>query len=35
VHQILIYNKGWKLPAGGHALDECCTVLGWWPLPEE
>lgn len=35
VHQILIYDKGWKLPAGGHALDECCTVLGWWPLPEE
>ena len=35
VHQILIYDKGWTLPAGGHALDECCTVLGWWPLPEE
>lgn len=31
----LIYNDGWKLLSGGHPLDEACTVLGWWPLPEE
>lgn len=31
----LIYNNGWKLLSGGHALDEACTVIGWWPLPEE
>lgn len=31
----LIYNKGWKLLSGGHPLDEACTVIGWWPLPEE
>lgn len=34
VHQILIYNNGWKLLSGGHAIDDGCTVLGWWPLPE-
>lgn len=31
----LIYNDGWKLLSGGHPLDETCTVIGWWPLPEE
>lgn len=31
----LIYNNGWKLLSGGHPLDEACTVIGWWPLPEE
>lgn len=31
----LIYNEGWKLLSGGHPLDDACTVIGWWPLPEE
>lgn len=31
----LNYNKGWKLLSGGHPLDDACTVIGWWPLPEE
>ena len=35
VHQTLIYRDGWRLVSGGHALDESCRVLGWWPLPEE